>query len=112
MEMVASPRVRDAFDLSKEPESARERYGKFCENFLLDKRLFAEAGPSQYPDQDGRGTDVPFEVEVQRARRLLVGELLEASTDPRGDRGVFGRNRHANGLRQRLGFRIGTIRMS
>jgi hypothetical protein len=43
MEMVASPRVRDAFDLSKEPESARERYGKFCESFLMARRL-AEAG--------------------------------------------------------------------
>lgn len=45
MEMIASPQVRDAFDLSKETAAARERYGKFCENFLLARRL-AEAGVS------------------------------------------------------------------
>jgi hypothetical protein len=44
-EMIASPRVRDAFDLSKEPAGARERYGKFCESFLAARRL-AEAGVS------------------------------------------------------------------
>ena len=44
-EMIASPKVREAFDLSKEPATARERYGKFCENFLLARRL-AEAGVS------------------------------------------------------------------
>jgi hypothetical protein len=43
MEMIASPRVREAFDLSKEPAAARERYGKFCENFLMARRL-VEAG--------------------------------------------------------------------
>ena len=43
LEMVASPRVREAFDLSKEPAAARERYGKYCETFLQARRL-AEAG--------------------------------------------------------------------
>ncbi|HJT35179.1 MAG TPA: DUF1501 domain-containing protein [Pirellulales bacterium] len=43
MEMIASPVVRDAFDLSREPAETRERYGKFCENFLLARRI-AEAG--------------------------------------------------------------------
>lgn len=43
LEMVASPRVREAFDLSKEPLAARERYGKYCETFLMARRL-AEAG--------------------------------------------------------------------
>jgi hypothetical protein len=45
LEMIASPKVRDAFDLSKEKSSMRERYGKFCENFLMARRL-AEAGVS------------------------------------------------------------------
>jgi hypothetical protein len=45
MEMIASPQVREAFDLGKEPAANRERYGKFCENFLLARRL-AEAGVS------------------------------------------------------------------
>jgi len=44
-EMLTSAKVRDAFDLKKEPEAARERYGKFCEHFLMARRL-AEAGVS------------------------------------------------------------------
>jgi hypothetical protein len=43
LEMITSPKARQAFDLSKEPAEARARYGKFCENFLLARRL-VEAG--------------------------------------------------------------------
>lgn len=43
LEMIASPKVREAFDLSKELAAARERYGKFCESFLMARRL-VEAG--------------------------------------------------------------------
>lgn len=43
MEMIATPKVRDAFDLTKEPAAAHERYGKYCESFLMARRL-AEAG--------------------------------------------------------------------
>jgi uncharacterized protein (DUF1501 family) len=45
MEMVATPQVKEAFDLTREPAGVRERYGKFCEDFLLARRL-AEAGVS------------------------------------------------------------------
>lgn len=45
MEMIASPKVREAFDLGKEPPALRERYGKFCESFLMARRL-VEAGVS------------------------------------------------------------------
>lgn len=44
-EMIASPKVREAFDVSKEGPEARGRYGKFCETFLTARRL-AEAGVS------------------------------------------------------------------
>jgi hypothetical protein len=44
-EMIASPKVRAAFDLKKEGDAARDRYGAFCESFLLARRL-AEAGVS------------------------------------------------------------------
>src|SRR5688572_4458027 len=43
--MITSPKARAAFDLSKESQSVRDRYGKFCEHFLLARRL-AEAGVS------------------------------------------------------------------
>jgi len=45
LEMVTSPRVREAFNLKRESDEARARYGKYCENFLLARRL-VEAGVS------------------------------------------------------------------
>jgi hypothetical protein len=43
LEMIASPKTRDAFDLSKEGQAARDRYGKYSENLLMARRL-VEAG--------------------------------------------------------------------
>lgn len=45
LEMVMSPHVRDAFDLSQEPDKTRERYGKSSvgQSLLLSRRL-VEAG--------------------------------------------------------------------
>ena len=43
IEMIASPRVREAFDLSQEPAESLVRYGKYCENLLMARRL-VEAG--------------------------------------------------------------------
>jgi hypothetical protein len=45
LEMIASPKVREAFDVSKEGAEAHARYGKFCEVFLMARRL-VEAGVS------------------------------------------------------------------
>jgi hypothetical protein len=45
MEMVTSPKAREAFNLKKESQKTRDRYGKFCESFLLARRV-AEAGVS------------------------------------------------------------------
>ena len=45
LQMVTSPRVRDAFDLHLEPDENHARYGKYCETFLLARRL-VEAGVS------------------------------------------------------------------
>jgi hypothetical protein len=43
LEMTTSPKARDAFDLSHEPAATYARYGKYCENFLMARRL-VEAG--------------------------------------------------------------------
>ena len=43
IEIIASPRAREAFDLDREPEASRRRYGEYCEQFLLARRL-VEAG--------------------------------------------------------------------
>lgn len=45
MAMVTSPRVKEAFDVGRESPELRARYGKFCEHFLLARRL-VEAGVS------------------------------------------------------------------
>jgi hypothetical protein len=45
LEMIASPRTREALDLAKESPETHARYGKFCENFLRARRL-VEAGVS------------------------------------------------------------------
>jgi len=45
MEMIASPRVREAFDLSRESPETHARYGKYSESFLYARRL-VEAGVS------------------------------------------------------------------
>jgi hypothetical protein len=45
LQMVTSPRARDAFDLSRESDETRERYGRYSENFLIARRL-VEAGVS------------------------------------------------------------------
>lgn len=45
LEMVTSPKARDAFDVSQESSATQARYGKFCEHFLIARRL-AEAGVS------------------------------------------------------------------
>jgi uncharacterized protein (DUF1501 family) len=43
LEMITSPAVREAFDVGQEPAALQTRYGKFCENFLMARRL-VEAG--------------------------------------------------------------------
>ncbi len=45
LEMITSPKVREAFDVSQERPETHARYGKFCENFLMARRL-VEAGVS------------------------------------------------------------------
>lgn len=43
LQMVTSPKARQAFDLSQESPETQARYGKYCENFLMARRL-VEAG--------------------------------------------------------------------
>ncbi len=45
LEMITSPQVREAFDVSRETTETHARYGKYCENFLMARRL-VEAGVS------------------------------------------------------------------
>ncbi len=45
LEMITSPNVREAFEVGREPPETHARYGKYCENFLMARRL-VEAGVS------------------------------------------------------------------
>lgn len=45
LEMITSPQVREAFEVSRERPETHARYGKYCENFLMARRL-VEAGVS------------------------------------------------------------------
>ena len=45
LEMISSTKVRDAFDINKESQQVREKYGKKAERFLQARRLI-EAGVS------------------------------------------------------------------
>jgi hypothetical protein len=45
IDIIASPKAREAFDLDREPAASRERYGEYCNQFLLARRL-VEAGVS------------------------------------------------------------------
>jgi hypothetical protein len=45
LEMITSSQARDAFDVSRESPATYERYGKYCEHFLIARRL-VEAGVS------------------------------------------------------------------
>src|SRR6185436_15675559 len=45
LEMISSPRAREAFDINRESLRTRERYGKYSESFLMARRL-VEAGVS------------------------------------------------------------------
>ena len=44
LEMITSPRARDAFDISREPEPVRARYGSGDATRLLQARRLVEAG--------------------------------------------------------------------
>ncbi len=45
LEIVTSPRARDAFDLKRESAETHARYGKYCENFLIARRLVEASIP-------------------------------------------------------------------
>jgi hypothetical protein len=43
IDIIASPKAREAFDLDREPAASRQLYGDYCRQFLLARRL-VEAG--------------------------------------------------------------------
>lgn len=84
LQMVTSSRARDAFDMSRESEATRERYGKYCENFLIARRL-VEAGISvvtlkvgDWDTHEKNFRDMRDQLpQVDRGFHALVSDLYE-----------------------------------
>ncbi|MCA8997353.1 MAG: DUF1501 domain-containing protein [Planctomycetaceae bacterium] len=90
-EMLTSRRARDAFDISREPEAIRDRYGRhtFGQSALLARRL-VESGvtfvtvncvpwdhhgsPGQYKTEEGARLLIPH---LDRAIAALVEDLID-----------------------------------
>jgi Protein of unknown function (DUF1501) len=80
LEMLASGKVRDAFDLSREPEKNRAKYGKWGQEYLLALRL-VEAGvplvtlnPGHSGITDSNGS-WDHHGDVRRCLSIMVPEL-------------------------------------
>lgn len=99
MAMLATPAVRDAFDLNKEPRKLRERYGAsiFGQSCLMARRL-GEAGTRfvqvQWTEKGGAGWDTHgnvlsgiFEMEQYLCPRFDQG--LSALLDDLSTRGLL-----------------------
>lgn len=88
LEMVTSPKVRDAFDLKKETDETRTRYGKYCESFLMARRL-VEAGVSvvtlkvgDWDTHEKNFVDHRDQLpQLDQGFHTLVGELHERGLD-------------------------------
>lgn len=110
MEMVTSPRVAEAFDISQESDEMRDRYGRtrMGQNCLLARRL-VEAGVSYVSCLSGGGWDTHVDnfrpqkevllPRLDRAISALVSDLHERGLDKRvlvNVMGEFGRTPRIN----------------
>ncbi len=87
VEMIASAKARDAFDLGQEPSSSRERYGKYCENFLLARRL-VETGVSVVTVKVGDWDTHEHNFRDMREQLPLLDQGYCALIDDLYDRGL------------------------
>jgi uncharacterized protein (DUF1501 family) len=87
MEMIVSPKAREAFDLDREPRAARERYGDFCRNFLLARRL-VEAGVSVVTLKVGDWDTHEHNFRDMRAQLPLLDQGFHALVTDLEERGL------------------------
>ena len=110
MEMITSPAALRAFDITREPDSVRERYGRSSvgQNLLLARRL-VEAGVSYVGCLSGGGWDTHVDnfreqrnvllPRFDRALAALIGDLHERGLAQRvlvNVMGEFGRTPKIN----------------
>lgn len=87
VEMITSPKARQAFDLDQEPRAARERYGEFCRNFLLARRL-VEAGVSVVTLKVGDWDTHEHNFRDMRAQLPLLDQGFHALVTDLAERGL------------------------
>jgi hypothetical protein len=87
VEMVTSAKAREAFDLQQEPPQSRERYGKYCESFLLARRL-VEAGVSVVTVKVGDWDTHEHNFRDMREQLPLLDQGFHALVSDLYDRGL------------------------
>ncbi len=87
LEMITSPKARAAFDLDQEPIRLRERYGPFCVNFLLARRL-VEAGVTVVTLKVGDWDTHEDNFRDMRAQLPLLDQGFHALVTDLHDRGL------------------------
>ncbi len=88
-DMLGSPRVREAFDLDKEPPAVRDRYGEFGKSFLAARRL-AEAGVSVVTLKVGDWDTHEKNFIDHKAQLPLLDRAMHALVTDLHDRGLAG----------------------
>src|SRR5262245_1128519 len=108
LDMVTGPRVRDAFDISREPETLRTRYGGDEANKLLQARRLVEAGVPvvtlTFGMRGGSDEECKFSWDTHENNFKCLRKLL-----PRLDRGIHAliTDLHERGLERDVCVYIG-----
>jgi len=87
IDIIASPKAREAFDLEREPRASRERYGDYCKQFLLARRL-VEAGVSVVTIKVGDWDTHEHNFRDMREQLPLLDQGFHALVSDLHDRGL------------------------
>ena len=87
IDIIASPKAREAFDLEREPRASRERYGDYCKQFLLARRL-VEAGVSVVTIKVGDWDTHEHNFRDMREQLPLLDQGFHALVSDLYDRGL------------------------
>jgi hypothetical protein len=87
IDIIASPKAREAFDLEREPRASRERYGDYCKQFLLARRL-VEAGVSVVTIKVGDWDTHEHNFRDMREQLPLLDQGFHALVSDLYDRGM------------------------
>jgi hypothetical protein len=84
VEMIATAKAREAFDLKRESEATRQRYGRFWQSFLMARRLVEAGVPvvslkvGDWDTHEHNFRDMRDQLpEIDAGMHALVGDLYE-----------------------------------